>query len=217
MSNSGYYIGMKTVLLVDGENFQKKVRQVFRSRAEAWEDHRFGRLDLRGLVSAAMPDEKIDAMRYYVARLHVYPETREKSEQLVALQRALKSNLAKQKVDFVMSGNVRMFPLADGQLLFKEKGVDVRLAVDAMRLAGDRRVKKIILCSSDSDMQPVVEELKRRGIRVVYMGFQVQPNRGLMYTCDETVLLRSGELSKYMPVKDAKRLTIRRFDESTEH
>jgi uncharacterized LabA/DUF88 family protein len=204
---------MNTVVFIDGENFQKKIKAIFRHSRLKWDDQRFGRIDLRGLLQNAFTDLKIDAARYYVARLHAYPETKEKSESLIALQRALKSNLEKQKIDFVMSGNVRMFPLADGQLLFKEKGVDVRLAVDAVSMAADKKLKTAIICSSDSDMQPVVQELKRRKIRVVYLGFQVQPNKGLIFTCDETVLLRKTEILQFMPKNPPKKLTIKRFDE----
>ncbi len=208
---------MRTVLFIDGENFQKKTKQVFRAQGIGWDDRRFGRIDLAGLVSSVFPDIKPGsnkhAIRYYVARLHVYPETRQKSDQLVALQRALKSNLEKQKVEFIMSGDVRMFHVSDKQVIFKEKGVDVRLAVDAVGLAADKRIKTAIICSSDSDMQPVVQELKRRKVRVVYLGFQVQPNKGLVFTCDETVLIRNSELVKFMPASVPKKIAIKRYDE----
>jgi uncharacterized LabA/DUF88 family protein len=204
---------MKTVVFVDGENFQKKVRQVFRQNRLVWDSHRFARLDLRGLLQEALPEADIDSLKYYVARLHVYPETKQKSEELVALQRALKTNLEKQKVEFVMSGSVRMFALETKELLFKEKGVDVRLAVDAISLAADKKMRTAIICSSDSDMQPVVKELRRRKVHVIYVGFQIQPNKGLIFTCDETILLRKAELQKFMPKHPPQKLKIRRFDD----
>ncbi len=204
---------MSTVVFVDGENFQKKIKGIFRQSRLKWDDQRFGRINLVGLLQNAFPESRLNAIRYYVARLHAYPETKEKSESLIALQRALKANLEKQKVNFVMSGNVRMFPLADGQLLFKEKGVDVKLAVDAVSLAADKKLKTAIICSSDSDMQPVVQELKRRKVKVIYLGFQIQPNKGLIFTCDETVLLRKAEILQFMPKNPPKKLTIKRFDE----
>lgn len=199
---------MKTMVLVDGENFQKKVRQVWRSNRLVWDDHRYARLDLRGLLTSALPDLTIDEIRFYTAKLHVYPETRQKSEELVAMQRALKANLEKQQVSFISAGDVRMYPLGDGQLLFKEKGVDVRLAVDAISLAADKKLRTVVLCSSDSDMQPVVRELRRRRITVVYLGFQVRPNRGLIFTCSETVLLRKSELQTYIPKYPTRKLKI---------
>jgi hypothetical protein len=60
-------------------------------------------------------------------------------------------------------------------------------------------------------MQPVVAELQRRKVRVIYLGFHRQPNRGLSYTCDETVLIRKNELKKY--IIDTYQLKIKRFDD----
>lgn len=202
---------MSTIVFVDGENFVKKVKQVFAETGFEWDDKKYGQIKLKSLLASVLPEEKITEIRYYVAKLHVYEATKEKSEELVALQRALKSNLAQQGVKCIITGNVRMYPLEKGKLLFKEKGVDVRLAVDAISLAADKKLKTAILCSSDSDMQPVVAELQRRKVRVIYLGFHIQPNRGLSYTADETVLIRKNELRKY--ILDTYQLKIRRFDE----
>ncbi|MBU1323155.1 NYN domain-containing protein, partial [Patescibacteria group bacterium] len=57
-------------------------------------------------------------------------------------------------------------------------------------------IKTAILCSSDSDLQPAVQEVRRRGVEVVYLGFEFQPNKGLMYTTNNTVLFRNSEIIK---------------------
>ena len=81
----------KTIVFVDGENFQKKVKQVFKASRLAWDDARYPRLNLKGLIANAFPDLPPDIIKYYAAGLHVYPETKVKSEELIAQQRALKS------------------------------------------------------------------------------------------------------------------------------
>lgn len=205
-----YTYTMNTVVFVDGENFQKKVKQVFAESGLAWDDKKYGQMRLVKLLRDVL-DEKITEIRYYVAKLHVYEETKEKSEELVGLQRALKSNLEAQKVNFIVSGNVRMYPLTKNKLLFKEKGVDVRLAIDAVSMAADKKLKTAVVCSSDSDMQPLVAELQRRKVRVIYLGFHIQPNKGLSYTANETVLIRKNELKKY--IVDSYQLKVRRFDD----
>jgi uncharacterized LabA/DUF88 family protein len=204
---------MSTIVFVDGENFQKKIKQVFADSRWEWDDKKYGQIKLKDLLHTVLPDEKITQIRYYVAKLHVYPETKEKSEQLVELQRTLKSNLTRQKVEFVVSGNVRMYPLEKGKMLFKEKGVDVRLAVDAVSMAADKKIKTAIICSSDSDMQPVVAELQRRKVRVIYLGFHIQPNKGLSYTANESVLIRKNEIKRY--ILDTYELKVKRFDEES--
>jgi uncharacterized LabA/DUF88 family protein len=52
----------------------------------------------------------------------------------------------------------------------------------------------VVLCSSDSDLQPAIKEAKSRGLEIVYLGFESQPNKGLSYTTDKTILLRSSEI-----------------------
>lgn len=66
--------------------------------------------------------------------------------------------------------------------------------MDLVSLACDGGINTAILCSSDSDLQPAVKELKQRGVKVIYLGFENNPNKGLAYTTDRTVLLRNPEV-----------------------
>ncbi len=81
---------------------------------------------------------------------------------------------------------------------FREKGVDVKIAVDLVTNACDKIIKTAILCSSDSDLQPAVKEAMKRGIEIIYLGFEFNPNKGLSYTTNRTILIRNSEvLSAY--------------------
>src|SRR3989344_5415610 len=93
----------------------------------------------------------------------------------------------------VLAGNVRAQKIGNG-LVFREKGVDVRIAVDLVSLACDRKLETAILCSSDSDLQPAIKEIKNRKTEVVYLGFENNPNKGLAYTANRTILLRNSEV-----------------------
>ncbi len=103
-----------------------------------------------------------------------------------------------------MSGRVRG-QMEDIQgkkiLVFKEKGVDVKVAVDMVSLACDKKVKNIILCSSDSDLQPAIEEVKRREVNCTYVGFEVNPNKGISYTTSKTILIRNSEVFEFEKVQ----------------
>jgi len=79
-------------------------------------------------------------------------------------------------------------------LVFKEKGVDVKIAVDMVSLACDKKVKEVILGSSDSDLQPAIKEVHDRNTNCVYLGFEVQPNKGLSFTTSRTILIRNSEV-----------------------
>ena len=98
-----------------------------------------------------------------------------------------------QGYEFVIAGNVRAQKI-DSKIVFREKGVDVKIAVDLVSLACDKKLTTAILCSSDSDLQPAIKELKERNVEVIYLGFETSPNKGLTYTTDRTILLRNSEV-----------------------
>ncbi len=54
--------------------------------------------------------------------------------------------------------------------MYHEKGVDVRLAVEMIRLAREDRYDQAYLISSDTDLVPAVEEVQRLGKAVQYVG-----------------------------------------------
>jgi len=56
----------------------------------------------------------------------------------------------------------------DGEFTFKQKAVDVLLAMDLTNVPLEYlNVKKIILISSDSDFVPVIQNLERKGIKTI--------------------------------------------------
>jgi len=142
----------------------------------------------------------LDKKNYYAAKLHEYPEypnLLEVSKELILRQRVLKTNLEKQGFNFVLTGNVRAQEIdvnGKKKIIFKEKGVDVKIAVDLVSHACDKLVKTAYLCSSDSDLQPAIKEIKNRGVKVIYVGFEILPNKGLTYTTNGTILLRNSEV-----------------------
>ncbi|PIR83177.1 hypothetical protein COU19_01920 [Candidatus Kaiserbacteria bacterium CG10_big_fil_rev_8_21_14_0_10_56_12] len=116
-------------------------------------------------------------------------------------QRLLKNHLERLGFEVILSGRVRG-QWEDGQhgkkaLVFKEKGVDVKIAVDMVSLACDKKVKEIILGSSDSDLQPAIGEVRQRKVSCVYLGFEAQPNKGLTFTTDRTLLIRNAEVLEF--------------------
>lgn len=188
---------MKTVVFIDGENFKKALRAVLISEGKKKENIDFLHIDYNFLIKNVLGRKKINEIRYYGAKLRMYKETKKKSLKLIQDQRNLINYLKKQGINFIKSGNVRMHKkVINGKTvyLFSEKGVDVRLAVDMISMACKDKIKTAIICSSDSDLQPAVSELKRRGIETIYLGFDKKPNKGLIYTTDKAILFRSEEI-----------------------
>ena len=190
---------MSTVLLIDGENFKRKIAAVFREAGK--EKPQWHEYDFKGLLTAVLENIAVDRSVFYFARIKEHPKTREKSKQLIEEQRLLKNHLVEQKFEVVLSGRVRGQMEGDFQgretLVFKEKGTDVKIAVDMVSIACDHRADTMILGSSDSDLQPAITEVKDRSVKCIYLGFEMQPNRGLSYTTDRTILVRNSEVLKF--------------------
>lgn len=181
------------VLFIDGENFLHKVEDILRERTIDKSKVDLALIDLDKLFREALKGFALSQKIFYAARLHIYPETKKKSEELTKLQRKLRNHLVKQGYEFVVAGNVRAQKV-NNKVIFKEKGVDVKIAVDLVSLACEKKLKTAILCSSDSDLQPAIKELKERKVEVVYLGFEASPNKGLTYTTNKTILLRNQEI-----------------------
>ena len=74
----------------------------------------------------------------------------------------------------------------------------MKLAVDMITLACDNKLKTAIIGSSDSDLQPAIKELKDRKIERIYLGFEDNPNKGLTYTTNRTILIRNSEVLEFL-------------------
>lgn len=190
-------INMSTILFIDGENFLNKLEEVFNENKIKITDWR--KFDFRALFNEVLKGTMIDRNIFYFAKLNKHPDTEKKSEELIEKRRLLKTHLESQKQNFeiVISGRVRGQYEGKGfkrTLVFKEKGVDVKIAVDMVSLGCDKKLKSAILASSDSDLQPAIKELRNRGVEVIYLGFENSPNKGITYTANKTILIRNFEI-----------------------
>ncbi len=193
---------MTTFLLIDGENFKSKIRAVFKDANKEkpiWNEY-----DFKGLLSKVLQGISINKRIFYFAKLKEDSQTKEKSKQLIEEQRKLKTHLEKQCFEVVLTGRVRgqieNNNLGKQILIFREKGVDVKIAVDMVSWACDKEIDQLILGSSDSDLQPAISEIRKRAISCIYLGFESLPNKGLSYTTNRTILIRNFEVLEFARV-----------------
>src|SRR3989338_310153 len=190
---------METILFIDGENLKGKVKDVFtlsKKDKPIWHEYNF-----KDLFDKVLEGIKINRKIFYFARIKEYKDSKEKSKQLIEEQRLLKTHLEKQGFEVILKGRVRG-QIESGKngkkvLVFREKGVDVKIAVDMVSLSCYKKIKEIILCSSDSDLQPAIKEVRDRQVSCVYLGFEAQPNKGLTFTTNRTILIRNSELFEF--------------------
>lgn len=183
----------KTILFIDGENFLHKIEEVLNKKSVKFDKNEIADINFKKLFESPLKDLKVTSKLFYVARLHLHSDTKKKSEELIKLQRKLRNNLVNLSYEFIIAGNIRAQKVGI-KTIFREKGVDVKIAVDMVSMACDKKLDTAILCSSDSDLQPAITELKKRNVEIIYLGFEIGPNKGLTYTTDRTILLRNSEI-----------------------
>lgn len=188
----------KCVLFIDGENFLHKIEDVLKTEGFDKKKFNLAIIDLNRLFKEPFKGFEISRKIFYASKLHFHPETKKKSEELIKLQRKLRNHLIKQGYEFIIAGNVRAQKVG-GKVVFREKGVDVKIAVDLVTLACDGKLATAILCSSDSDLQPAIKEIRQRKTEVIYLGFETNQNKGLTYTTNRTILLRNPEVIDACP------------------
>jgi uncharacterized LabA/DUF88 family protein len=192
----------ETVLFIDGENFLFSVAEVLKNTNRIKHKSQITRLSINSLVSSALKDFNVGKVKFYAGKIHIpndVPELVEKSKIVAETQRRLKRYLTNENIEFILSGHVRLQDTKvnhRGKLhgVFKEKGTDVKIAVDMISLSCDSLIEVALLLSSDSDMQPAVKEMIKRGVTVVYIGFENHVNVGLSKTTSKTVILRQSEI-----------------------
>lgn len=146
---------------------------------------------------------KTDNKLFYLGKLIKHDKTPDKSLELIEKQRKLKTSLEKQGFRIIIAGRIRghLEKCQKGHetLVFKEKGVDVKIAVDMVKHACNNKLKLAVIGSSGSDLQPAISELKARKIERIYLGFESNPNKGLTFTTNRTILIRNSEVLDFLP------------------
>lgn len=188
---------VKTILYIDGENLKHYIKAVLKQVGTPESKLNLENFDYASLFNQVLKGISISEKRYYSAKIRFYKDSPEQSKKLILKQRVQKSNLEKNGIKVIIGGNVRPQEITVNgkkKIIFHEKGVDVKIAVDLVADSCDKNITTAILCSSDSDLQSAVKEIKSRKIEIIYLGFELNPNKGLSYTTNRTILIRNSEV-----------------------
>ena len=79
----------------------------------------------------------------------------------------------------------------------REKGVDVKLAIDVVIGATDDTYDVAMIVSSDTDLVPAIRHLRTRGKTSEYVGFSENPSLGMARDNTRSILLLSEDLAKF--------------------
>lgn len=190
----------KSAVFIDGSNFYFKMRTLIPEKTDFIGYH-YQEL-VKHLVS---DDEQIVFIGYYVGVVRDTKRTKnhEKALELIQDQQRLFQQLRYQQIELVKGYLLER----DGR--FFEKGVDVRLAVDIVTMAQDRKYDVGYVISSDTDLIPAMQAAQARKRQIVHVGFEHQPSLALIRCSDRSVMISRREAERFT----TRPLEVRRYDD----
>ena len=89
----------------------------------------------------------------------------------------------------VRLGRLKKYNNFQGQPIFEQKGVDVLLAIDSLKLSLKNKISKAIFVTGDSDFVPVIQAIKDEGVEVFLYYHDSAVHRNILQVCDNKLLL----------------------------
>ena len=169
-------------IIIDGSNFYFKIKNLGLEKLV--------RDNFQNFLQSLAPQEKITKVTYYVGQVKV--DGSKKSIKLHAQQKKLLAQLRKQKIDIYLG-----YLLKSGGK-YHEKGVDVKMAVDIVTAAYEKKCEKIMLLSSDTDLLPAIISARKKGLHIRYLGFKDQPSYALKARSSSYQLLGKKQIRPFM-------------------
>lgn len=172
----------KTALFIDGGYFDKVL-----------DHHGRPRLDFQEFSNAAvLPDERFRTYYYHCPPWQGNPPTPEESKKISRYQRFV------QRLEFLDRFVVRQGRLQRIGDRFMQKGVDIQLAVDMVRLAFIGKLDRVLLISGDSDFVPAIEAVRDAGITTALLYEPaLNVHHSLLASVDERIRLGKGILEEH--------------------
>lgn len=175
---------MRCAVFIDGGNFYSKLKDLKIKHTSKFDFQNF----IKSITGGIAPS----FVGYYVGQVRK-EKGNLKSEMLYANQQKLFVHLQKN-----MPGvNIIRGHIQNHNGVYKEKGVDVRLALDIYKLGTENSYDRAILLSSDSDLLPAVKMVQQKGKEVEYIGFSHLPSIALLKECKAKRLLSERDVKPF--------------------
>lgn len=171
----------RVAIYIDGGNTYQRLKE-----SEMPEQGK--RFDYSSFVDHLVGKRKLTSKRYYVGIVKNYNNT-EKGEKMTRGQQKFLAGLEFEKFH-IKRGRI----MYDGNNI-REKGVDVKLAVDLVVGATDDLYDTAVIISSDTDLIPAIKYVvSAKGKRIEYVGFSSNPSFGLLKESTDRRLFSKTDL-----------------------
>lgn len=187
-----------STIYIDGENLLYGIVDVLVKNNLIKERAELLKFDLISLFLEAVKNDNppID-VRYYGTKLHLVKdmgeEAQTQSQKMVDQKKEWDKWLAAQKIEFITAGNLKARQKKDG-VVFVEKGVDVRIAVDMVVQAYETKNTHFVIVSSDSDVIPALRVIKNQGHKITYVGYKNMLNKAIVAHADSTITYSKSDI-----------------------
>jgi len=175
-------MSQRCLILIDGSNFYFKLKDL--------KLHNLLHFDFTEFAKFLARSGDIIGSKYYVGR--VRQDGTPQADKMLAGQQKLFSALKSHNFQYVLGYLLK----SDG--VYHEKGVDVHIAVDMLVATYEDLADRIILVSSDTDLEPAIEKAKEKGKIVEYIGFSHKASVAMVRFCSESRLLTKEEVEKFI-------------------
>ncbi len=177
----------KIAVYIDGNNFYKYLKD------KEINFLRGIKFDFSKFVEFLAGERRCISKRYYIGIARNLDGT-ERSKRIVRGQQRFLSKIEDE--GFIIKRGRVMYD--EGRI--REKGTDVKIAVDLIVGAVDNLYDTAILVSSDKDLIPAVRYIKYRKKKFEYIGFSHAPSLGMQKYANLSVLLREKDIENFKEV-----------------
>lgn len=179
------------IVYLDGENVVHQLMDVLRRTGRLHTRDDLLKVNIVSLIKQLVGHPQLK-VKYYTTTLQLVKtdeDMEKRSSEMIAWTALWTNHLTEQGIEVIKAGKLRA---RDGiickncghqEAVFREKGVDVRLAVDLV--VDSETDKTLVVWSSDADLLPAIEVVKSRGVRVKNLAHKDSLNWGLARQCGE--------------------------------
>lgn len=174
----------RVAIYIDGNNFYKYLKN------KEIDFPKGVKFDFNKFIDFLVGKRRLISKRYYIGIARNIDGS-DKSKAIVFGQQKFLSKIENEGFT-IKRGRV----MYDGGRI-REKGTDVKIAVDLIVGAVDDIYDTVILVSSDTDLIPAMNYVRYKNKKVEYVGFSHAPSLGMQKHVDSSVLLRPDDIDKF--------------------
>ena len=178
----------KVAIYIDGSNFYNYLKD------KEINYHQGAKFDFKAFTDFLVDKRESASKRYYTGIFRNIDKSK-RSERLVKGQQKFLEKLKNNG-----------FIIKPGRIIYdkgktREKGTDVKIAVDLIVGAVDNLYDTAIIVSSDTDLIPAIKYVKYKKKKIEYVGFSHAPSFGMQKYADLSRLLLPEDVKKFIESK----------------